>query len=141
MEICLFLRRSYLLIRILIFKQQGMESLSMVKKSWYPKTITCTHPTSTLNSYVRCDSILFKFLKQSNKIFASTTSKMPNNAFHFSPLWREELWEKLSILTKLLKEVLCPSNSQRKLEIRDSSLFSTSKPVFQTTFFLSNIRN
>lgn len=88
MEICLLFRRSYSFQRTLTFKQQSMEFLSMAKAvPKNQKSIPCTHPTSILNSKVRCGSILFRFLKQSNKMFGSITSKMPNNAFYSVTLY------------------------------------------------------
>lgn len=115
MKICL-------LPKVICFKvlwcsnNRPWKSCNMLKERQYlknKKSTPPTHPTPIFNSKVRCGSSLFYFLKQNNKIFASTISKMLHNAFHSVILY---LKKKLSILTKLIMKVLHPCTSQRKLK-------------------------
>lgn len=85
LEIYLVPKRSDLFQSTLMFKQQSMKVLQYAQGETVPekqKNTPPTHPTPIFNSKERCGSSLFNFLKQNNKIFTSTISKLPNNAFY-----------------------------------------------------------
>lgn len=78
MKTWLLPKRSDLFQNTLMFKQQSTEAQQHAQGKYMKnnKNTPPTHPTPIFNSKVRYSGCLFNFLKQNNKILASTSSNI-----------------------------------------------------------------